>query len=141
MGTASTVPGWASLPCMGRARGCLSLLGFHRLALGNPDCPLPPFHGSSHSLCWNMNVWLLKEATAHISNTYPQMSSGKQVQPGRVTSFRTGCRSHRPRPEPTHPLFSLVPCSSSIHILSQSQAFHILFPPSGSGLLVLLILV
>lgn len=41
---------------------------------GHPDCPPPPFHGSSHSWCWNMNVWLLKEAIAHVSNTYPQMS-------------------------------------------------------------------
>lgn len=62
-------------------------------ALPFPSMDLILFFGSSYSLCWNMNVRLLKEAVAPISNTYPQMSSGKQVQPGRVTSFKTGCQS------------------------------------------------
>ena len=56
---APAVPAWASLPCMGRARGCLSLLGFHRLALGNPDCPPPPFHGS-YSFFWIFLFFMLE---------------------------------------------------------------------------------
>lgn len=56
---APAVPAWASLPCMGRARGCLSLLGFHRLALGNPDCPPLPFHGS-YSFFWIFLFFMLE---------------------------------------------------------------------------------
>ena len=44
-----------------------------------------------------MNVRSLREAAALISNTCPKVSSGKQVPPCRVTSFRTGHESHRLR--------------------------------------------
>lgn len=49
----------------------------------------PPFRGASYTSAWEYDVRSLHESVAHITNTCPQVFSGEQVPPCRVTPFRT----------------------------------------------------